>query len=166
MKLTDVVLGKGTYGVVYKGFNRKGEVCAIKQFRSETTSEGVDIGILRELAYLRSLSRHPNIIQLGEVEWCENSKNIQVEMPLYAKDLNHYVKKERVGPLSLDEARSYSTQLLRALHHCHKHGIFHRDVKPANLLLDNNGNMVLCDFSLASNFVSKINHSNQIMTLW
>lgn len=167
MKVTDEILGEGTYGDVRKGYNRKGEVCAIKTFKGDTTVEGIDIGIMRELVYLRSLPTHPNILKLGEIEWCEKTHKIRVEMAFYYRDLNKYIKedKKRIG-LPHDQVRAYSLQLLRALDHCHKNGIFHRDVKPANILLDERKNLVLCDFSLASNFVSKIDHSINVQTLW
>jgi serine/threonine protein kinase len=167
MKVTDEVLGEGTYGDVRKGYNRRGEPCAIKTFHVDTLSEGIDIGIMRELAYLRSLPSHPNIIKLGEIDWCAKSHKIRAELPCYQRDLNNHIKKD-LGrkPLPREKIFSFAKQLLLALEHCHKYGVFHRDVKPANILLDQNGNLVLCDFSLASNFVSKIDHSCTVQTLW
>lgn len=160
MKVSDFVLGKGTYGDVRKGVNSKGQVCAVKTFHVDTSTEGIDIGILRELVYLKSIRPHANIIQLGEIEHDSVTNKIRVEMPLYDIDLNKFVKQEREhNPLSLVEIQKFSFQIVSALQHCHKHGVFHRDVKPANILLDKQGNLVLCDFSLASNFVSKIDHS-------
>lgn len=140
--------------------NSKGQVCAVKTFHVDTSTEGIDIGILRELVYLKSIRPHANIIQLGEIEHDSVTNKIRVEMPLYDIDLNKFVKQEREhNPLSLVEIQKFSFQIVSALQHCHKHGVFHRDVKPANILLDKQGNLVLCDFSLASNFVSKIDHS-------
>lgn len=59
-------------------------------------------------------------------------------------------------------------QLLRGLEHCHGHGVLHRDIKGANLLIDNNGNLKIGDFGLATFFQS---HSKQpltsrVVTLW
>lgn len=147
--------------------NSKGHVCAVKTFHVDTSTEGIDIGILRELVYLKSIRPHANIIQLGEIEHDSVTNKIRVEMPLYDIDLNKFVKQEREhNPLSLNEIQKFSFQIVSALQHCHKHGVFHRDVKPANILLDKQGNLVLCDFSLASNFVSKIDHSTTVQTLW
>ena len=43
-----------------------------------------------------------------------------------------------MGTLTLDEIKAYIFQVLEALHYCHSHGIIHRDIKPMNLIVDNN----------------------------
>jgi len=115
--------------------------------------------------YLKSLPLHSNIISLDEIEWVEGK--LRVSMPLYRCDLYNYIKTERKNePLPLNETLSISRQILCGLDHLHSHGIFHRDLKSANVLLGANGTAVICDFSLASNFVAKIEHSTTVQTLW
>jgi len=59
-------------------------------------------------------------------------------------------------------------QLLCGLEHCHKHGILHRDIKGSNLLIDNNGNLKIGDFGLATIFSSNQRQplTSRVVTLW
>jgi serine/threonine protein kinase len=124
------------------------------------------VGTLREIVYLKSLPPHENLIRILAVEWDE--RQIRVGMPRYSTDLHSYMKEWQRRKMNIParEARLYSHQILLALDHIHRHGVFSRDVKPQNILLDGLGNAVLCDFSLASSFASKISHSLTVQTLW
>lgn len=158
-------LGAGTYGKVYRGTRTvNNEPVAVKCFKPKTDHNGIDVGILRELVYLKSLPHHPNIIEIYDVAW--DGSKIRVSMPLYQQDLNSYLKKLS-APLPTELVISYGEQLLAGLQHLHRHGIFHRDIKPGNVLLDETTRtLVICDFSLASNFVNKMDHSLTVQTLW
>lgn len=166
--LSPTRIGMGTYGKVFRGRrNGSAEEVAVKCFRSNAAREGIDVGILRELVYLKSLPPHPNIVQLYDIDW-STASTIRVSMPLYECDLSRFVK--RRGGLPVDLVMQLSRQVLEGLQHVHRYGVFHRDIKPGNLLLRNCDDaapeLVICDFSLASNFVNKIDHSNTIQTLW
>src|ERR1700694_1913335 len=60
--------------------------------------------------------------------------------------LSDYVKEH--GPLSLRMAQSYISQIAEALDYAHKRGCVHCDVKPANILIDHDGQVVLSDFGI------------------
>ena len=71
---------------------------------------------------------------------------------------NLYEKiKDRKQPLPTDVVKSYMYQLLKALEHMHRNGIFHRDVKPENILLDGTTNTLkLADFGSCRGIYSKV----------
>src|SRR5207247_167340 len=62
-------------------------------------------------------------------------------------DLARLVKDQ--GPISVELACDYLRQAALGLQHAHEHGLIHRDVKPANLLLSNDGQIKVVDFGLA-----------------
>jgi len=89
---------------------------------------------------------HPNILPI--CSYGEQDGFPYIIMPyLPGGTLYDYVT--RHGPLSLYEARSYLGQIASALDYSHLHGCVHCDVKPANILLDGQGNGMLSDFGIA-----------------
>ena len=54
--------------------------------------------------------------------------------------------------------------IISGLDHCHKHKIYHRDIKPENILLGSDGNVKLCDFSLACHDNEAL--LNEVVTIW
>ena len=58
-------------------------------------------------------------------------------------------------------------QIIKGVHHIHKHKILHRDLKPGNLLVTDNGIIKIADFGLARGFgIPVTNYSNEVVTLW
>ncbi|XP_043722529.1 probable serine/threonine-protein kinase At1g09600 isoform X2 [Telopea speciosissima] len=68
----------------------------------------------------------------------------------------------------LDKIKCYMQQLLRGLEHCHNRGVLHRDIKGSNLLIDNNGNLKIGDYGLATFFNpdNKQPLTSRVVTLW
>merc|ERR1719278_747147 len=155
MKMEDFVklekIGEGTYGVVFKGKNKKtGEIVAMKKIRLESEEEGVPSTAIREVSLLKELN-HPNIVRLQDVIMQESRLYLIFEF--LTMDLKKYLDtipaKEMMNP---NLVKSYTYQILQAMLFCHQRRVLHRDLKPQNLLIDKNGAIKLADFGLARAF--------------
>lgn len=74
-----------------------------------------------------------------------------------------------VGAVWCAQIKCYMKQLLKGLAHCHHQGVLHRDLKAANLLINNEGGLKLADFGLARKFREGDKDSrftNRVITLW
>jgi eukaryotic-like serine/threonine-protein kinase len=89
---------------------------------------------------------HPNILPI--YSYGEQDGLPYIIMPyMPGGTLSEYVAKH--GPLSLPEAQWYLEQITLALDYAHQHNCVHCDVKPANILIDSDGHVVLSDFGIA-----------------
>jgi len=102
--------------------------------------------IFREIVALQALKGHPNVVRLLDVY--PQDTEVMLVFEFMQSDLEATISAAR-APLPVGEVKFYVAALLRALRHCHAHGILHRDVKPANCLLSASGELKLADFGLA-----------------
>ena len=102
-----------------------------------------------EVKLQHSLSSHPNILPLLGVSHSKDMFTVYILMERANMSLHQYLYREKRKPasqLSLDWAQ----QIARGLHHIHQHGLAHRDLKSANVLLFENQNILkICDFGSA-----------------
>ncbi|HZS77953.1 MAG TPA: serine/threonine-protein kinase [Ktedonobacteraceae bacterium] len=111
---------------------------------------------LREARAASELS-HPNILSI--YSYGEDHGLPYIVMPyMSGGTLAEYVK--RHGPLPLDVACHYLQQIAAALDYAHEHNCVHCDVKPANLLLDNEGHIYLTDFGIVRMMQTDHSHSS------
>ncbi|KAL1360079.1 hypothetical protein HN51_005425 [Arachis hypogaea] len=101
----------------------------------------------REISVTRRLRHHPNIINLLEVLATKTKIYLVME---FAAGGELFQKVAHGGRLTEDVARKYFRQLISAVKHCHSAGVYHRDLKLDNLLLDDDGNLQVSDFGLSA----------------
>jgi len=151
---------------VYKAKNRDtGKIYALKEIRMESTGEeGVPFTVIREISLLKRL-KHPNIVRLYQVINTEKKGMTLVFEFLYC-DLKKYMD-TRSGILPPKIVKSFLYQLFKGTAFCHANHVLHRDLKPQNLLINEEGELKLADFGLARfNGIPVARLSSQVVTLW
>ena len=140
-------LGAGGMGVVYRALDaRLGRGVAIKVINDERESDPIGRQrFLREARSIAALS-HPHICTLHEIGEHHGRAYLVMEL-LEGQTLSARLRQVPAG-LPLGEAFTVVTQIAEALAFAHRHGIVHRDVKPANVVLTPGG-VKLLDFGLA-----------------
>jgi phosphate transport system substrate-binding protein len=91
--------------------------------------------------------RHPNI--LSAIDFIQQAGRSYLVMQYVDGENLETRLREKNGPLSLEEVHSISWDVLSALDYAHSVGVIHRDVKPSNILVENNGRVWLTDFGIA-----------------
>ncbi|KAJ6974376.1 mitogen-activated protein kinase kinase kinase ANP1-like [Populus alba x Populus x berolinensis] len=150
------LIGCGAFGHVYMGMNLdSGELLAIKQVliaANGATRERAQDNIREleeEVKLLQNLS-HPNIVRyLGTVRE-EETLNILLEF-VPGGSISSLLGK--FGSFPEPVIRAYTKQLLLGLEYLHNNGIMHRDIKGANILVDNKGCIKLADFGASKQVV-------------
>uniref|UniRef100_A0A1B0G463 Protein kinase domain-containing protein n=1 Tax=Glossina morsitans morsitans TaxID=37546 RepID=A0A1B0G463_GLOMM len=159
-------IGEGTYGVVYKGRNKiTGQIIAMKKIRFESDDEGIPSTAIREISLLKEL-KHPNIVCLEDVVMEENRLYLIFEfLPMDLKKYMDSLPSEK--SMDSELVRSYLYQITSAILFCHWRRVFHRDLKPQNLLIDKNGIIKVADFGLGRSFGIPVRvYTHEIVTLW
>jgi pimeloyl-ACP methyl ester carboxylesterase len=140
-------LGGGGMGIVFKALDRRlGRFVALKFLPSDVSLEGEQgARFLREAKVVASLD-HPNVCSVLEVEELDDGQLFMV-MPWYEGE----TLKQKIarGPLDVEEAIDYASQVARGLAHAHAAGVVHRDIKPANIIITPEGRAKILDFGVA-----------------
>ncbi|XP_073683213.1 MAPK/MAK/MRK overlapping kinase-like isoform X2 [Garra rufa] len=157
-------IGEGTFSEVMKVQSLKdGKYYACKTMKQ--TIESVDQAhSLREVQAMKRLSPHPNILQLQELIYDKDTGTLSLICELMEMNIYEFIK-GRQCPLAESKVKHYMFQLCRSLDHMHSHGIFHRDVKPENILIRNDV-LKLADFGSCRSIYSKPPHTEYISTRW
>ncbi|KAG5608329.1 hypothetical protein H5410_019610 [Solanum commersonii] len=144
------VVGKGSYGVVAAAIDtHTGEKVAIKKINDVFEHSCEATRILREIKLLRLL-RHPDIVEIKHILLppCPREfKDIYVVFELMECDLQHVIKAN--DSLTAEHYQFFMYQLLRGLKYMHTANVFHRDLKPKNILANADCKLKICDFGLA-----------------
>lgn len=141
------IVGVGGMSVVYKAHDEiddrtvavkilKEELLQNEEFRRRFKNESKAIAVMD----------HPNIVKVYDVGFGDRVQYI-VEEYIDGITLKEYI--ERQGVLPWKDALYFATQILRALQHAHDKGIVHRDIKPQNIMLLQDGTIKVTDFGIA-----------------
>ena len=144
----DSRLAQGGMGEVWKGFDiQLGRPVAIKALRTDTTNQESKLRRLRAEARNSANLAHPNIAALFEYYEHDGIGFLIMEyVPSKSlADLFH----ELNGPMDPTELLPILVQVARGLFVAHSHGVIHRDVKPANIMVSDNGEVKITDFGVS-----------------
>ena len=152
------MLGVGQYGKVYKAEDQQSfEIRAIKAIERKRLKRigGGEDPKVHEIQVLKKMC-HRHVVRLHEViDDPQNSKIFLVMDYLPGGTIADKIAASENG-LDLVLVKKYFRQLVSALHYCHEVvNISHRDVKPENMLLDRDGDLILCDFGVSQFFNSE-----------
>ncbi|KAG7526368.1 serine serine/threonine-protein kinase MAK isoform X5 [Solea senegalensis] len=155
-------LGDGTYGSVQMGrSNESGELVAIKRMKRKFYSWEECMN-LREVKSLKKLN-HANVVKLKEVIRENDHLYFVFE---YMKENLYQLMKDRRKLFPESVIRNISFQILQGLSFIHKHGFFHRDMKPENVLCMGPELVKIADFGLAREIRSKPPYTDYVSTRW
>ncbi len=138
-------IGVGRFGVVYRAYQPAvGREVAVKVIRPEYANHPAFVRGFEAEARLVARLEHPHIVSL--YDFWRDHEGAYLVMPYLA---GRSLAGSPYGTLSLERMASIMRQVGSALAYAHRQGVIHRDVKPANILLDADGNAYLADFGIA-----------------
>lgn len=145
------MVGKGAFACVYKGINLKTKhVVAIKQILLE---KGRDVAELMGEIDLLKILKHPNIVKYHGFVKTSTSLNVFLEF-CSGGSLRQLYKRIGHG-LPEKQIIDFSRLILLGLNYLHEQGVVHRDVKAANVLITEEGDIKLADFGVATKVTSQ-----------
>ena len=139
-------LGRGGAGVVYKAIDETlGREVAVKMLNPDLADSEVMTRFRAEATILARLN-HPQIATIFELFRVDHDLLMVMEF-VRGETLDKL--SERLGPLEPERAAFVIDQILSALEHAHRAGVVHRDVKPANVMVTDEGGVKIMDFGIA-----------------
>lgn len=155
-------VGGGGMALVYKAhdvlLNRK---VAVKVLRQQFVNDEEFIRRFRREAQSAAALSHPNVVSIYDVGQEDDTHYIVMEY-VEGNNLNEIIQDR--APLQVEEAVRIAAQICDALDHAHHNHIIHRDIKPHNILIGNNGRVKVTDFGIARAVTSStITHTGSVI---
>ena len=140
-------LGVGGMATVYLAEDSSlGRKVALKVMAERYAEDGEFVERFRREAQAAARLNHPNIIAVYDRGEADGRPYIAMEY-LQGRTLKQVIQKE--GPLPPERAIAIAMQVLAGLRYAHEHGVVHRDVKPHNVLVGDDGRIKVTDFGIA-----------------
>lgn len=164
----DNVLGEGGFGITYKGLNRQNNsLIAIKELWAEKGArqnnnliwpssilpkeKQLQIRKFKLEASNQQKCQHPNIAQV--YDWFEENNTVYIIMEFISGKSLYAILQEE-GILSENRIKKYFIQIAEALKVVHANNFLHRDIKPDNILINNQDRAILIDFGATKEFIA------------
>jgi class 3 adenylate cyclase len=139
-------VGAGDFGIVYRAYQPSvGREVAVKVIRPDLVNQPSFVRDFESEARLVAQLEHPHLVPLYDY-WRDPEGAYLIMRWLRGGSLRQALER---GPWNLEPASRLLAQVGAALAYAHRQGVVHRDVKPANVLLDEEGNAYLSDFGIA-----------------
>ena len=140
-------LGKGGMGRVYKVYDQKTrEKIALKLLKPEVAADREAIERFgNELRFARKIS-HRNVCRMYDLDEEKGTHFITMEY-VSGEDLKSIIR--MMGPMSAGKTVHLARQVSEGLAEAHRLGVYHRDLKPQNIMIDREGNVRIMDFGIA-----------------
>lgn len=156
------LIGQGGMADVYKAndtiLNR---VVAIKILREKLSNDAMTLVRFQREASAASRLSHPNVVDIYDVGESEDMHYIVMEY-IRGRTLKQMIAQR--GSLSVSESIHIMMQLTSAISHAHSHHIIHRDIKPQNVLVKDDGTVKITDFGIAiANDAVQLTLNNAVM---
>lgn len=156
-------IGVGGMSYVYKAFDsKKKKIVAIKILKEELAIDDEFVKKFKSEALACKDIRHENVISAYDVVDEGNIHYIVMEY-IEGTTLNKYIKQK--GKLSNEETINISLQVAKGIKAAHKKGIIHRDIKPQNIVINDNGTVKITDFGIARAITSTTKNISVIGTV-
>lgn len=158
-------INEGTYGVVFRARDKQtGETVALKKVKMGIERDGFPLSALREMNILLSL-HHPSIVNVKEVVMGDLDSVFMV-MEYMEHDLKGLIEVMK-QPFSISEAKCLMFQLLEGVGYLHDNWVLHRDLKSSNILMNNRGELKICDFGMSRQYGSPLKpYTSLVVTMW
>ncbi|MFS8000486.1 putative protein-serine/threonine kinase CMGC-CDK-PITSLRE family [Helianthus anomalus] len=158
-------ISEGTYGVVHRARDMKtGDIVALKKVKMAGAREGFPVTALREINILGML-QHPSLVEMKEVVM-DDFDGVYMVMEYVDHELKGYMERMK-QPFSSSEVKRLMIQLLEGVSYLHDNYVMHRDLKTSNLLLNNDGELKVCDYGMSRQYASPLKpYTSLVVTLW
>ncbi|KGG52338.1 CmgC/CDK protein kinase, partial [Mitosporidium daphniae] len=148
-------VGEGTFGEVHRARHRAtGRLVALKRILPMPNGEGFPITSLREIRILKRMN-HQNVISIQELALSTASSQgpptFFIVFPFVEHDLVGLLDAPNIR-FNVPQIKYYAKQLLQGVAYVHSKNLLHRDIKSANILVGNRGEVKIADFGLSRTF--------------